>query len=129
MTSIKSVFISACVTVAFVMGTYSLNAQQLEQISEERLISVQGGTAQLTNGHVTIALSESTLKQLNVPDAAYMVVLTPIGDCGQLKLQEKSDKQFVVQEYAKQGSNNTFDYVVFVKKKVFTALKLENASK
>jgi hypothetical protein len=113
-----------------VVATCTLYAQQPDQLlSEERLIPVQGGTAQLDNGVVTIILNENSLKQVNNANAQYLVSLTPIGDCGPLKVQQKLGDQFVVKEYSQQGTNGSFDYVVFVKRRIYTGLKPPDAKK
>jgi hypothetical protein len=136
MKSIKSGLLTSSLIAAFMM--ISVIAAQAQNAagqnkdlltSQERIVAVQAGTVQLVNGNLTVALSETTLKQLKGKADNYFVSLTPIGETGQLKLKEKTGNQFTVRELAQQGSNGTFDYIVMVKKIIYTGIKPEVTSK
>lgn len=131
MKSIKSGLLTGSFIAALMLlSAISSHAQGTDKlISQERIVAVQAGTVQLVNGKLTVPLTENTLKQLAGKDAQYFVTLTPIGDCGQLKVLEKKGNQFTVQEFSQVGSNGTFDYVVSVKKTVYTGIKHEDNSK
>jgi len=133
MKSIKSVLSVGFVAVIVMLSLNTLNAQSAQSnpqlISQERILTVQAGTAQLVNGSLTVTLNAAALKQLSGKDASYYVSLTPIGETGSLKLKEKSGNQFTVQEIAQQGSNGTFDYVVLVKKTAITGIKPDSMPK
>ncbi len=87
----------------------------------EKIIPYQAGTSCIISGVSSIKLSDSQIQNLGkVINTSYFVSLTPIGDCGSLKLLKKDNNEFTVQEIqfpdAKPQSNeHCFDYVVFRK--------------
>jgi hypothetical protein len=82
----------------------------------ENLAPVQAGTANLTNGLATIILDSNTTAYLSSnKESAYFVEITPIGNCGLLKIDKKGNTSFTI-TIADNGANNgSFDYVVFLK--------------
>jgi hypothetical protein len=87
------------------------------QSAQYNLTPVQAGTVTLVNGKATINLDDNTLSSLSPRNGgeAYYVELTPIGDCGVLKLDKKGNKSFTVSMAGTGNGNGTFDYIVFLK--------------
>jgi len=83
----------------------------------ENINPVQAGTVTLVNGKATIALDENTITSLSPGNGGegYFVQLTPIGNCGFLKIGEKGNKSFTVTMAGSGADNGSFDYVVFIK--------------
>jgi hypothetical protein len=84
------------------------------------IVPVQMGTDTLKNGKVTVTLTQQTLDEMKQGMASpdYIVMLTPVGDCGTLSLAEMSDKSFEVKEQKGSGaSNGIFQYEMIVKQK------------
>ncbi len=84
------------------------------------IVPVQIGTDTLKNGKATVTISQQTLDEMKQGMASpdYVVMLTPVGDCGALSLAEISDKSFEVREQKGSGSSKgIFQYEMIVKQK------------
>lgn len=81
----------------------------------------QAGSATISNGKSTIALSkEVTDKLANVlDDPSYYVVLTPVGNTAKLSLSDNNKHSFTI-NVADEGAigNELVQYVVFVKQTI-----------
>ena len=120
---------SGVMVMLLFMACFSLQAQSDKFKTSERVVALDGGTVQLKNGIATVHFSEAIAHKLANAKANYLVSLTPIGDCGALKVLKKSGDGFTVQEIAQPTSNATFDYLVFVKRTIATGLLNENQPK
>lgn len=106
----------ALITIFILAGFCAVNAQTA---TRERIVPAQAGTVQLTGGKATVTIKDMLVARLNNPDikgSSYFVSLTPIGNCGQLNIIEKTNKQFTIQEVGSGNSEaHSFDYIIFVK--------------
>jgi len=73
---------------------------------DNKVISIAAGTETLVDGSQTI--------EVDVLPKTYFVIITPLEECGQLYVAEKTEKSFTVRQM---GDNSLpevqFDYVVF----------------
>jgi hypothetical protein len=86
----------------------------------EFIVPVQIGTDTLKNGKATVTITQQTQDEMKQGMASpdYVVMLTPVGECGSLTLAEKNDKTFVVKEQKGSGSSNgIFQYEMIAKQK------------
>ena len=86
----------------------------------EFIVPVQIGTDTLKNGRATVTITRQTLDEMKQSMASpdYVVMLTPVGDCGALSLSEMTDKSFEVKEQKGSGSSKgIFQYEMIVKQK------------
>src|ERR1700722_7409612 len=88
----------------------------LGKSSDYLVMPIQVGSAKLVGGKTTITLNENTLSALSAKNGgeAYYVELTPTGNCGALKLNEKGENSFTVATIGS-GPDASFDYIVFLK--------------
>lgn len=101
-------------TILMLFGLFfSLTA--IGQTSNYKIIPVQAGSTALVNGSATITIDENIAASLSDDKNSYYVILTPTGDCGQLKLTDKGNKSFTVSSANASASTGSFDYVVFYK--------------
>jgi len=101
-----------------VIFALSLSISSFGQSSSDyALMTMQAGTAKLAGGKTTIALDENTLSALSAKNGgeSYYVQLTPIGNCGALKLNEKGDNSFTVSAMGSGPDNGSFDYIIIIK--------------
>lgn len=84
---------------------------------EYKMAAVQSGTANIVNGKATIVLNKSIIDSLSEGDGknTYFVDLTPIGNCGSLKLAEKGNQAFTVTTEISGSENAPFDYIVYLR--------------
>jgi len=86
------------------------------QSSNYEIVPVQAGTVNLINANATINLDSGISADLSGnKEISYFVQLTPIGNCGVLKLGEKGNNSFTVTKAGLGSDNGSFDYIVFVK--------------
>ena len=81
-------------------------------------VTIQIGTDTLKNGTDTVKFSPGTLEgmQRSKITVSYIVMLTPIGECGQLSVAQKKEKYFIVKQQKNSGSlKASFDYMVTIK--------------
>jgi hypothetical protein len=117
-------------TILFIIvSCFSVHAQSDVLRSEEKIVIIDGGSLQLNNGQAVVILSPPVAQAIAEAKGNYLVSLTPVGDCGQLKVQQKSGNQFVVQEVSQQHSNASFDYLVCVKNVAHTGIIPSTKSK
>lgn len=86
------------------------------QSSDYAVMPIQVGSAKLLGGKTTVNLDQNTLSALSAKNGgeAYFVELTPVGNCGALKLNEKGEGSFTVAAIGS-GPDASFDYIVFLK--------------
>lgn len=89
--------------------------QAQNTIERERIVPVQAGTVTLVNGNAVVPLSTLLTSKLAGSKATYSVTLTPIGDCGALKIWQKGSTDFSVREIQPGTGSPQFDYIVFLK--------------
>lgn len=97
---------------------FFISISAYSQSSDYRVVPVQSGSINLVNGKANVNLEEGTIASLSNSDGTqntYYVVLTPIGDCGLLKLGEKGNKSFTVTMAGSGSNSGSFDYIVFLK--------------
>ena len=108
----KKIIIIILITVSYVA-----NAQN--NALSKKVITAQAGTTILNSSSTTIQLDENVFSALNqLEKADYTVILTPIGNCGALRLKTKESKQFSVElldpSLVNKKGSVEFNYVVFV---------------
>jgi len=84
------------------------------------IVPVQMGTDTLKNGKATITVTQQTMDEMKQALASpdYVIMLTPVGDCGPLTLAEKNNNSFVVKEQKGAGtSKGIFQYIMYVKQR------------
>lgn len=87
------------------------------QSDDYSLLPMQAGTINLVSGKATVSLTINSISALSPQNGgeSYYVELTPIGNCGPLKLDEKGDKSFSVSTTTAGAGNASFDYIIFIK--------------
>jgi hypothetical protein len=85
--------------------------------SLQNINPIQAGTATIISGKAIINLDENTITSLSAENGGegYVVVLTPLCNCGQFYISDKGSKSFTVTTTGKGSNNASFDYVVFLK--------------
>ncbi|HTB30419.1 MAG TPA: hypothetical protein VK808_00225 [Bacteroidia bacterium] len=79
----------------------------------------QAGTDTLKNGKDTIKLNMRLQMEIQRGQASenYVVLLTPIGDCGELTVAEKKPAYFLVKQKGSGSMKGSYDYAVLIKQK------------
>lgn len=78
------------------------------------IVAVQMGVDTLKNGIDTVKMTDDAVSGMNEsmvsPD--YIIMLTPMGDCGQINLMKTTLYNFIVKQQ-NGSSNGIFNYVVY----------------
>ena len=81
------------------------------------VVTLEIGTDTVRNGIDTVKLTDQTITEMNeaASDTNYVVMLTPIRNCGSLSLIKTNRFYFIIKEQSGASPKAAFDYVVFTK--------------
>lgn len=85
------------------------------------------GSAQLTNGRVTVPLDRTFAQTVN-GEMDYHVFLTPNGDCEGLYVASKGAGEFEVRELHGGRSNISFDYRIMARRRGYENVRMEDVT-